>query len=71
MGSIFLHIQIPYQRLLVRRTDYPVVPECKWRPLDICNKPWKAMAEMTRRVPGRIQVNDIETVGPTELLAIV
>ena len=70
VGSIFLHVQIPYQSLLVRCADYPVVSECKWRPLDVCNKPWKPMSEMSRGVPGRIEVNNIETIGTRYMLAM-
>jgi hypothetical protein len=70
LGSIFLHIQIPYQCLLICCTDYPVIPDCKWGPLHVCDQPRKSMSKVSRRVPGRVEVNNIKTVGTRRLLAM-
>ena len=63
LRSVLVHIQVPYQRFLVRCTGNPVVPCCEWRPLHIRHKPGKPMSKMTRRVEGRVEVNNVESFG--------
>lgn len=63
LRSIILHIQIPYQCLLVCGADHPIISHCKWRPLYIGYKPRKAMPKMARWIEGGIEVDDVEAIG--------
>lgn len=68
--GIILHIQIPYQCLLVCRADNPIIPCSEWRPLYICHKPWKAMPKVTRGVQGGIKIDNIESISATMISSV-
>ena len=71
LRSVLLHVQIPHQCLLVRRTDYPVVPHGKGGPLYVCNQPRKSVPKMAREVVRSIEVNNVESVGAGGTLAML
>jgi hypothetical protein len=62
LGGILLHIQVPYQCLLIRSADYPIVSNCERGPLYISHEPWEPVAKMARRIERGVEIDDIKAV---------
>lgn len=66
LGCILVHIQVPYQRLLIGSAGHPVISCREWRPLYICHQPRKAVSKMAWRVQREIEVDYVESIGTTK-----
>jgi hypothetical protein len=56
-------VEIPHQSFLIGSTDDPVVSGCKRGPLHVCWRPLLLVCEMSRRRVGRVEVDDVQSLG--------